>query len=231
MLDHSPHSISKFKSGPPALITPKTPKNPPPVVSTVAQLKQLKFPYQPISLKSSDRRAGQLLPEDLNIAPIISTVLPQEAYKRGKGVVLGAGRWSDRATGSGVMATGIRIGSFNIDKLTSSAEDAYADIYCPNREGDVVWGSYNSVPEGSHTYMLTLNAGWSQPDDFLDYFDIIVNFCPIAKSQIVKSGDSYRVLFNAESFFEGKSIIMFEVRAKCVSHGFFFYNIQLVQMD
>ena len=218
-------------------------------VSTVSELRKMKFPYAPVLVKAPTATIV------CDVAPVRSMGTPANAalaYKTGRGVVLGPGRWQDPATGSLLMAYYVLLDPDRAPQINSSSDSAYVDVQVEYATDwrRILHAVFENVPEGVHSYMLTLNEagpvneagpseGNSNPLARPDRVSIVAGTYRFAESQLIASGTSIRVLFNCAPFkirFPGTSIvnaISISVYSKLSGDErlLTFYSLQLVQVD
>jgi len=111
-------TVAEPQKGQPVRIAPTK-------VSTVSELRKMKFPYAPVLVKAPTATIV------CDVAPVRSMGTPANAalaYKTGRGVVLGPGRWQDPATGSVLEASHVLVDSDRAPQINSSSDSAYVDV-------------------------------------------------------------------------------------------------------
>lgn len=214
------------------------PTEPAPVVRTISQLRQIRFPYRPIKLTPSASQAGD---GDAAAGGTQTTTKASDAYKTAKGVVLGPGRWDDTRTGATLVAYNVALTSYTAQQAVLASDTASVPIQvmtgASEQEYCIAGVNYFQMENGTHTYMLTLGLLVTS-QDLQGSLRIRVLGQDFTGSQLIVNGSTVRVLFTTEPFEKATGGYMYanvfcKTSATLISSWYCldFYNIQLAQLD
>jgi hypothetical protein len=228
-----------------------------PRILSVSELRQIKFAYQPptivgprdISVTLSNMGVVRMAPVVGVMTPVTvpSPPPPEAAYKSAKGVVLGPGRWRDSITDSRIEAWHVMVDMELAPSINATSDaDRVLRIHfqsAPSWERILV-ATYWHLPDGTHPYILTLNAEGQYPTVLpADSLKLTVGGTySFTGSQLLISGNSIRVIFNYTPFaglakqptYGNGCVIMVAWKPSpnpTYRSWFDFYSLQLAQLD
>lgn len=178
-----------------ATLPPKAPVHAlrPPVISTIAQMRQMKFPYQPINVTALNQSANASSPS--TGAQSVPAQPTASDYQTGSGIVLGPGHWAHSWL-AGLNLYYVWINPSAPGQLNSP--DGCVDLIMePSQVSQkylIGFANYGELPVGKHTYMMTLNAT-SHCQSLANALEIQVENQTFTASQIVVNADTARILF------------------------------------